>query len=207
MTTKIQKIDGHTFGVIDSENEYMRYAGDVVKNQDGEYVPDGVGVMRTAHGVYYGEVSEGIPNGKGVTIYTDIEIDGYEYTGEHSESRPCGFGRLIVTEGTSYTGVFNDSLFDGRGEIFDKYGPHNAAWNLAYPEPDAPENEIAYLDDFPKNVDKIAMERAITTAKHQAEKAIEAATIAADKTGTPIFWCRPEEYDPYDDDDDDGASD
>lgn len=55
-------------------------------------------------GVYSGQLSDGVPNGKGTILYVD-----HRYTGYFKNGAPCGNGIIYFGDGTVVKGTFSDT--------------------------------------------------------------------------------------------------
>lgn len=67
---------------------------------------------------YEGQLSDGVPHGKGTMTYGD----GKKYIGEFVNGRRHGQGVLIMPNGESFKGLFQDDTITDQGTYYDESG-------------------------------------------------------------------------------------
>ena len=83
--------------------------------------------MEWQDGHYTGEVSDGVPHGKGIMTYPDEGPDNESgrgtYEGEWKEGKQNGQGTLFYPDGTiSYVGQWKDGMLYGQGKSISMVG-------------------------------------------------------------------------------------
>ena len=89
--------------------------------------------MEWEAGHYTGEVSGGVPHGKGTMTYPDKgpdnEFGWATCEGEWKEGMQNGQGTLLYQDGTaSYVGQWKDGMFDGPGKFIDQFNIHDGIY-------------------------------------------------------------------------------
>jgi hypothetical protein len=83
-----------------------------------EYVTDVVYSFDSKTGLYSGGWLDGKPQGEGVYVYTETDVENSEtitYKGEWNNGLRSGQGVMTWTDGTSYDGEFANDEFNGYG--------------------------------------------------------------------------------------------
>lgn len=84
------------------------------KNENSiEYVENAEFTSGEIKGLYTGDVLNGVPEGKGTLVTTDVEDGNWTYVGEWKEGFPNGQGRKEWEDGFAYEGEFVDGGVSG----------------------------------------------------------------------------------------------
>ncbi len=78
-------------------------------------------------GPYDGQVTDGVPNGKGSFSSANDEGVKWTYVGEFKNNEFSGKGEMTWGDGSKYTGEFAHGEFNGIGELYDASNPDSVA--------------------------------------------------------------------------------
>ena len=86
--------------------------GEVRKYMDNETILE----IWLEDGIYSGGAVDQVPHGRGTIEYFDDDPKLANYTGEWSEGKKHGFGKMVWKDGSKYRGDWRDDLPEGKGE-------------------------------------------------------------------------------------------
>jgi hypothetical protein len=110
---------------------------EIIKAQKVELVDNQV--VELPHGTYFGELKNGLPDGKGIMTYKDNDPNGYiKYEGSFSKGIIKGQGKLYVNNDAIIIGNFNDGILPSQtykhissdGTHFEGHINDNLPWGI-----------------------------------------------------------------------------